>query len=106
MSDCVTYDDDGNLDEVAREDASVHLERLNDNPYTNEDAERYGVCLVNRSKAMDSCAHILAPGGVLLWLDQVRPTAKRIHWEQLGVMLVDISGNRRVRAVFMYRRAG
>lgn len=33
MSDRVTYDDDGNLDEVAREDASVHLERLNDNEF-------------------------------------------------------------------------
>lgn len=63
-----------------------------DPPYTQEDAIRYGVPMVNRNKVVESATKILEPGGYLVWLDMTLPMYAKVALEfagQIGVLPVN-----------------
>lgn len=92
---------------------------LADPPYSVEDCEHYGTPMVSRSKVIKECVKILAPGGVLVWLDQVFPMFRKDELDLVGTIYAraDLpdglehvgeigmvkSTNHRVRAVFMFQ---
>lgn len=92
------------------EDLSKHFDPgsfdviLADPPYTEADAQKYGTCLCNRNKVVAECAKVLAPGGWLLWMDQVLPMYRKAEWERCIEIAISRSTNHRVRAVFGFRR--
>lgn len=62
-----------------------------DPPYTEEDAIKYGVPMVNRNKVVEAATKILEPGGYLVWLDMVLPMYAKVDLEfqgQIGLMPV------------------
>lgn len=77
---------------------------LADPPYSQEDAEHYGTCLISRKKVMEQCACILKPGGWLIWLDQVLPMFGKKEWDWSMAIGMVKSTNHRVRGVFGFRR--
>lgn len=93
---------------------------LADPPYSVEDCEHYGTPMVSRSKVVNECFKVLAPGGHLVWLDQVFPMFRKVETPLVGtiycreelpkgmVQAGEIgmvkSTNHRVRAVFMFRK--
>ena len=95
---------------------------LADPPYSVEDCEHYGTPMVSRSKVIKECVKILAPGGVLVWLDQVFPMFRKDELDLIGTIYARMdlpeglehvgeigmvkSTNHRVRAAFMFQRAG
>ncbi len=77
---------------------------LADPPYSEEDARRYGTCLVNRNKVVEQCVKVLKPGGFLVWLDQVLPMYRKKELELVGTIGVIRSTNHRVRMVFIWQK--
>jgi hypothetical protein len=93
-----------------------------DPPYTSEDAEHYGVTMINRNYVLAKCWQILNENGLVLWLDQVWPMYKKVEWDFCGAINIpildelnwDMSGTinllrstmHRVRDVFIYQKVG
>lgn len=75
-----------------------------DPPYTGEDAEHYGTILCNRKKVIEECRKVLAPGGHLVWLDQVWPMYRKDEWDLLAMIGVCISTNHRARFTVIWRK--
>lgn len=50
---------------------------LADPPYSSEDADHYGIPMVNRNLVIKEVAKILIPNGYLIWLDQVLPMFRK-----------------------------
>jgi len=74
-------------------------------PYSEEDTNYYGICMVNRNKVVQECAKVLKPGGFLVWLDQVIPMYRREELELVGTIVIR-SINRQVRMVFILQKVG
>jgi len=89
---------------------SEHFEKdtfkviLADPPYQKEDAEKYGVKLVNKKKVIHECYKILQPGGFLIWMDERLPMYRKSEFKRVGEILITRSTNHRVRAVFIFER--
>ena len=77
---------------------------LADPPYSAEDAEHYGTPMVNRRKVLAECHKILAPGGWLIWLDQVLPMFRKTDWRLAMAIGMVKSTNHRVRGVFGFQK--
>lgn len=92
---------------------------LADPPYSVEDCEHYGTPMVSRFKVVKECFKVLAPGGHLVWLDQVFPMFRKTETPMVGTIYTreELPGmnhvgeigmvkstNHRVRAVFMFRK--
>lgn len=77
---------------------------LADPPYSGEDAEKYGVPLVNRNKVVKECWKVLKPGGFLCWMDMVLPMYSKKEWKRVGEIAISRSTNHRVRAVFIFQK--
>ncbi len=75
-----------------------------DPPYSQEDAERYGSCLVNRNKVVEECRLVLKQEGHLVWMDQVLPMFSKEKWVWYGVINIIRSTNHRVRNVFLFQK--
>lgn len=79
-----------------------------DPPYSEDDAQRYGRCLVNRNKVVAECARVVRPGGFLIWMDQVLPMyrgrGENAEWNRCIEISISRSTNHRVRAVFGFQR--
>ncbi|MCK9428743.1 MAG: hypothetical protein M0R17_01880 [Candidatus Omnitrophica bacterium] len=75
-----------------------------DPPYSVEDAEHYGKCLVNKQKVLQECHKILKPGGSLLWMDQSPPIYAKKDWNFYGTISIYRSTNNRIRGVLMYEK--
>lgn len=75
-----------------------------DPPYSEADAQNYGTCLCNRNKVVKECATVLAPGGFLIWMDQVLPMYRKVEWKRCIEIAISRSTNHRVRAVFGFQR--
>jgi hypothetical protein len=75
-----------------------------DPPYSEEDAQHYGKCLVNRNKVVKECYKVLKPGGFLVWLDQVEPMYRKDKLNLCGTINVIRSTNHRVRDVFIWEK--
>lgn len=77
---------------------------LADCPYTDEDANKYGVPLINRNKVVKECWKVLKPGGFLCWMDMVLPMYSKKEWKRVGEIAISRSTNHRVRAVFIFQK--
>ena len=70
---------------------------LADPPYSRADAQKYDVPMLNRGRATRALRRVVAPGGVLVWLDQVWPMHRKADWKCWGHVAVVRSTNHRVR---------
>jgi hypothetical protein len=77
---------------------------LADPPYSQEDAMRYGTIMVKRNKVFAEAAKVLAPGGHMIWLDQVLPMFRKIEMHLWGVIGVVRSTNHRFRVASIFER--
>lgn len=75
-----------------------------DPPYSEEDARHYGYPLVKRNTVVRECVKVLARGGHLVWLDQVRPQYRKKDWNAIGEIGVALGTNRRVRMIFILEK--
>jgi len=77
---------------------------LADPPYSEEDANKYGIPMVNRNRVVKECVKVLKPGGFLVWLDQVFPMYSKQELKLVGTIGVVRSTNHRTRMVFIWER--
>lgn len=75
-----------------------------DPPYTDEDAHKYGVTLVNRNKVVEVVADVLEPGGYLVWLDMILPMYSKKVYDFAGSVGMVRSTNHRFRCVTLFRK--
>jgi len=75
-----------------------------DPPYSEEDANKYGIPMVKRNTVVKECYKILKKGGFLVWLDQVYPQYKKEQLKLIGSIGVIRSTNHRTRTVFIWRK--
>ena len=71
---------------------------LADPPYSVEDCERYGCCMVRRNVVFNQCYNVMKQGGVLIWLDQVLPQYKKSEWDIEGRIGMVKSTNHKVQS--------
>jgi methylase of polypeptide subunit release factors len=74
-----------------------------DPPYSAEDAEHYGVAMVNRDKVMRTLEGV-ACGCHVVWLDQVLPRYRKASFVREAVIGVSRSTGHRFRVVNIFRR--
>lgn len=80
---------------------------LIDPPYSEEDAQRYGVKRLIRSTAvLAEMWRVLVPGGYVVWLDERYPSYRRKNWELCGLIGVVTGFERRARFVSIFRKRG
>ena len=77
---------------------------LADPPYSEEDAQHYGTCLVNRNAVVQQCRLLCKPGGHLVWLDQVYPMYSKLDWNPVATIGLWRSTNHRFRGVTIWER--
>jgi hypothetical protein len=74
-----------------------------DPPYSQSDAERYGVALVDRAKVMRTLQRLPQRAHVV-WLDQVSPMYSKAVFLKEAVIGVIGSVNHRYRLASVFRR--
>lgn len=75
-----------------------------DPPYTEEDAQKYGTCLISRNKVVKECQKILTRGGFLLWMDMILPMYRKDEWNRCIEISISRSTNHRIRGVFGFQK--
>ena len=75
-----------------------------DPPYSNEDADHYGTCMVNRNKVVSEGYKVLRVGGFLVWLDQVLPMYRKTELKMVGKIGLIRSTNHRFRVVCIFQK--
>ena len=77
---------------------------LADPPYSTSDAERYGQCMVNRNKVVQTLSAGLPAGAFIVWLDQVLPMYRKAELKIEAVIGIVGSTNHRFRLLTVFRR--
>lgn len=79
---------------------------LADPPYSEKDARVYNPDsgMPNRRRVMQEIARVTAPGGYLVWLDEVWPMFRKAEWRFTGSIALVRSTNHRVRMAFLFER--
>lgn len=77
---------------------------LADPPYSSEDADHYGVSVINRNIVIKEVGKILTPNGYLIWLDQVLPMFRKDQLYLCGLFGVIRSTNHRFRVSCWFRK--
>jgi len=77
---------------------------LADPPYSYEDAEHYGTCMVNRNKVLRTLSQGIRPGCHIVWLDQVLPMYRKADLKTVGYIGLVKSTNHRFRVVTIFER--
>jgi hypothetical protein len=77
---------------------------LADPPYSTSDAERYGQCMVNRNKVVQTLSGGLLTGAFIVWLDQVLPMYRKAELKIDAVIGIVGSTNHRFRVLTVFRR--
>tara|TARA_R100000734_G_scaffold6948_1_gene5761 strand:- start:7369 stop:7926 length:558 start_codon:yes stop_codon:yes gene_type:complete len=75
-----------------------------DPPYSVEDCERYGCCMIKRNVVFKECCKVMKQGGYLIWLDQVLPNYKKIEWDIVARIGMVKSTNHRFRVITIFRK--
>ena len=75
-----------------------------DPPYSIEDCEHYGCCMVKRNIVFNECYKIMKTGGHLIWLDQVLPNYKKDQWNIIGRIGMVKSTNHRFRVITIFEK--
>ena len=77
---------------------------LADPPYSIEDCDHYGCCMVKRNVVFKECYKIMEKDGYLIWLDQVLPNYKKIEFDIVARIGMVKSTNHRFRVVTIFKR--
>ena len=77
---------------------------LDDPPYSQGDAEHYGLPMVNRNKVIREAAKCLEKGCSLFWLDQVLPMYSKKDLKLAGTIGTVRSTNHRFRVACIFER--
>jgi len=75
-----------------------------DPPYSVEDCERYGCCMIKRNVVFKECFKVMKQGGYLIWLDQVLPNYKKIEWDIVARIGMVKSTNHRFRVITIFKK--
>lgn len=75
-----------------------------DPPYSIEDCEHYGCCMVKRNVVFNECYKIMAKDGILVWLDQVLPQYKKEQFDIVGRIGMVKSTNHRFRVITIFKK--
>lgn len=75
-----------------------------DPPYSDADAVKYGTAMIDRQRAIAALAHVVEPGGHLVWLDQVWPVHNKTQFVTVGRIALIRSTNHRVRLISIFER--
>ena len=82
-----------------------HYERIYaDPPYSIEDCDHYGCCMVKRNKVFNECYKIMKKDGILIWLDQVLPQYKKKEFEIVARIGMVKSTNHRFRVITIFKK--
>jgi len=77
---------------------------LADPPYSIEDCDHYGCCMVKRNVVFKECLNVMKKGGFLIWLDQVLPNYKKDEWNIVGRIGMVKSTNHRFRVITIFQK--
>jgi len=77
---------------------------LADPPYSVEDCDHYGCCMVKRNVVFKECYKIMEKDGYLIWLDQVLPNYKKIEWDIVARIGMVKSTNHRFRVITIFKK--
>jgi hypothetical protein len=77
---------------------------LADPPYSIEDCDRYGCCMINRNKVLKEASKYLVKGGFIVWLDQVLPLYKKVDIKPVGYIGMVKSTNHRFRIITIFQK--
>jgi hypothetical protein len=77
---------------------------LADPPYSEEDCNHYGCCMVNRNKVIKALSSKLRKGAHIVWLDQVLPMYKKTELAIEAVIGMVKSTNHRFRVVVIFKK--
>ncbi|MAN65014.1 MAG: hypothetical protein CMI60_24025 [Parvibaculum sp.] len=75
-----------------------------DPPYSVEDCDHYGCCMVKRNVVFNECYKIMKKGGILIWLDQVLPQYKKIQFKIIARIGMVKSTNHRYRVITIFEK--
>ena len=75
-----------------------------DPPYSVEDCEHYGCCMIKRNVVFKECYKIMKEGGILVWLDQVLPNYKKTEWDIIARIGMVKSTNHRFRVITIFKK--
>jgi hypothetical protein len=75
-----------------------------DPPYSIEDCDHYGCCMVKRNIVFKECFKIIKKDGFLIWLDQVLPNYKKIEWDIVARIGMVKSTNHRFRVITVFKK--
>ena len=77
---------------------------LADPPYSVEDCDHYGCCMVKRNVVFKQCYNVLKSGGHLIWLDQVLPNYRKDQFKIVGRIGMVKSTNHRFRVITIFQK--
>ena len=77
---------------------------LSDPPYSIEDCDHYGCCMVKRNIVFKECYKIMKKDGVLIWLDQVLPNYRKDQFDIIGRIGMVKSTNHRFRVITIFKK--
>jgi hypothetical protein len=77
---------------------------LADPPYSIEDCEHYGCCMVKRNIVFKECYKIMEKNGILIWLDQVLPNYKKSEFNIIARIGMVKSTNHRFRVITIFEK--
>jgi len=77
---------------------------LADPPYSASDAERYGQCMVNRNKVVQTLSSGMPAGAFIVWLDQVLPMYRKAELKIEAVIGIVGGTNHRFRVLTVFRK--
>lgn len=75
-----------------------------DPPYSIEDCDHYGCCMVKRNVVFKQCFKIMKTNGILIWLDQVLPNYKKTEWDIVARIGMVKSTNHRFRVITIFKK--
>tara|TARA_R110002167_G_C12380745_1_gene624997 strand:- start:43 stop:606 length:564 start_codon:yes stop_codon:yes gene_type:complete len=77
---------------------------LADPPYSIEDCDHYGCCMIKRNIVFNECYKIMKEGGILIWLDQVLPVYKKTQFTIEARIGMVKSTNHRYRVITIFKK--
>jgi hypothetical protein len=77
---------------------------LADPPYSIEDCDHYGCCMVKRNVVFKECLKVMKNGGHLIWLDQVLPNYRKDQFKIIARIGMVKSTNHRFRVVTIFEK--
>ena len=77
---------------------------LCDPPYSIEDCNHYGCCMINRNQVLKEASKYLEKNGFIVWLDQVLPMYKKVDIKPVAYIGMVKSTNHRFRVITIFQK--